>query len=233
MWLVTGNLLATWWEMWSLGLEIVVAPAFHLWLSCTYLSASGKGGKDSQLAHLWYPLGHNPLFCERVRDHSVVLEPSQVKRPWFFFALWCSHGLSCYVTLVSQSVLRAFNPGPYSKDWWCSLYLLTQPPITLQAQESVWTTSPLLLAIQHEFCGDFFSFCSFAALCDTKAPTDANCEKVFYCMETSSLSQLLPRTALHPYLKSFCLYFYLYLLSYLILKRLVYLSGHLGSSASV
>ena len=28
-------------------------------------------------------------------------------------------------------------------------------PQSLQAQESVWTTS-LLLAIQHEFCGDFF-----------------------------------------------------------------------------
>lgn len=32
------------------------------------------------------------------------------------------------------------------------------PAPNLQAQESVWTTSPLLLAIQHEFCGDFFFF---------------------------------------------------------------------------
>ena len=66
-----------------------------------------------------------------------------------------------------QSVLRAFNSGPYPKDQQRSPRLHTQHTLTAGGC-SVWAASPLVIAIWREFCGDFFFFPVYAALWDPK-----------------------------------------------------------------
>ena len=51
----------------------------------------------SQLAVLWYSL--NPLFCELARLHIRAFH-GKVLLFFFFFSLWRSHSLGCYLMLA-------------------------------------------------------------------------------------------------------------------------------------
>ena len=57
----------------------------------------GKGPVRSQLGLLWYSF--NPLFCEQARLH-LMLELYAGRFSHFFFSLWLSHSLGCYLMLA-------------------------------------------------------------------------------------------------------------------------------------
>ena len=124
----------------SLGPRLQQPLAFQLWLSHAYLSAFGEGepytAASSQLAVLWYSL--NPLLCEHTRGHHVVLEPFEGKF-FFFLSLWSPwFGLLSH---ISSLRLSSGNSGPVLG-------------MSLHATSS----SPLVVAVRHIFCGFCFFF---------------------------------------------------------------------------
>ena len=213
------------------GAKIAVASC----LLRTCLSASWEGCKwqlalsPLVFARVWYFGKHN-------RCHSVASEPSHRKCPFFFFPLFLchSHGLSFpySVCVTSHSPLRVSS--------WYSTPVLslrtdeaartsTPSPHLPWADTNVWATSRLVIATQRHFCGDFFWLC--CPLRFQLTPSYPICWRVSYCVETSPPFQLPPQDGLHP--EILFLPFCLYPLSYLTSKRLICLSGYLGSFTSV
>ena len=130
----------------SLGPGLKQPLAFHLWLSCTCLSA-WRAINGSQLVPLCYCLWHNPLFCEHIRGHSEALGPSCGNGPLF---LWCSQGFPILSVLCHIS--------PLSVSSWHSILVFslridnaacasTSSPHSLWADVSLWATSRLVIAI--------------------------------------------------------------------------------------
>ena len=128
-------------------------------------------------------------------------------------------------------MLMAFNPGPFSKDRGCRPCLRTQSH-SQQVDTSMWAGSWLVIAIQHDFCGEFCSW-SFQLCCPLRFLSSPLTLPVrgFPTLWKLLLHYSLPKTGLH--LEILCLPFCLYPLFYLILKRLACLSGYLGFSNSV
>jgi len=79
--------------------------------------------------------------------------------------------------------------------------------------QSMWAASRLVIAIQHEFCGDFLLLLLLCCLL---------CGIFFISSSPGLVSTSKSFVSLH-----------LYLLSYLISKRLICLSGYLESSTSI
>ena len=78
----------------SLGSRLPLA--FRLWLSPARLSLQrGEGPVRSRLGLLWCSL--NPLFCERAMQSRESL---------FYFSLWLSHSLGCYLVLAPPDCPR-------------------------------------------------------------------------------------------------------------------------------
>ena len=129
-----------------MGTKMQRPLAFHLWLSCTCLSA-WRAINGSQLVPLCYCLWHNPLFCEHIRGHSEALGPSCGNGPLF---LWCSQGFPVLSVLCHIS--------PLSVSSWHSILVFslrtdnaacasTSSPHSLWADVSLWATSRLVVAI--------------------------------------------------------------------------------------
>ena len=187
MMLATGSLLTALWEMQSVEQRFQRPLFFCLWLAFTCLSTYGYAVSDCWLALLWYLLGHDPLFCEHAKGHSAALEPSSGKVPLSVSLVFPWFGLLCHI-----SALRAFNSGPYPKDWWCSGCLHTQLPLAVGRCECVkqfltgnWCSSRIL-----------WWFIYFLVMLPSEIPkfrTDLTCERVSYCVETSPPSWLPPQ----------------------------------------
>ena len=112
VWLATGTLLTVWWRMPSLGPRLSLT--FWLWLPHSCLSASGGGWAGLQLlALLWYSL--SPLFCEwpgSALGYSFWWESSVSLFIYlFFFSLWLSCSLACYLMLVSSDCPKGIQSG--------------------------------------------------------------------------------------------------------------------------
>ena len=91
---------------------------------------------------------------------------------------------------LPQIVLRAFRPGPYPKDWWCSPCLPVQPPLTV-VDMSVYATSLLAVVVRCIFC----VFPPSQLCCSLRFQNSHRhtCERVSYCVETSLPSWLPPQ----------------------------------------
>ena len=86
------------------GVEIAAPLTFPLFRALASLHPE-RAVNGSQLAFLWYLLGHNPLFCECARRYTVVPEPFCWKGPLFFFVslAFPRFELLCHVTPLSVS----------------------------------------------------------------------------------------------------------------------------------
>ena len=202
-WLVTGNLLTAWWRCGLWGPD------------CSSPLPFTSGCHTSWLTLLWYSLGGHPLFCV-----------------CFSLSLWHFHCLNCYITLVPSECHQNIQSWsfPYGlKDQWCSPNLWTQPH-SLWVDTRVWIASWLLIAVQWKFSTDFFPPAPVMLLSEIpKLPTDPTCESV--SCNVSSFTTFSPGWVFVP--ESFVSVFHHYLLSLLISKRLVCLSGYLGSSSNI
>ena len=126
-----------------------------------------------------------------------------------------------------------FNPSPFSEDWPRQPQTLHHLHL-LQVNTSMCAASQLEIAIWQDICVEFSPFCLIMLPSDVpKLPPDPTCEGVSFCLEASSPSGLpTPKTVI-PVLKYFVSLFCLYLLFYLIQRRLVCLSGYLWSPARI
>ena len=215
------------------GAKIEAAPCFPS-LAVVHLPLCLQGGRSLNTSWL------SPVVFPRVQSFVLwVCQGSQSGVRDFLqeksFVFLCLPGIPTVWVVLSlkspQSVLRVFNPSPYPKDLACSLQLHTQPLLAVGRQECVnhFSDGNCLWC---EFCGDFILFYFYyAALWDFKVPPLTPPVKGFpIVVETSPPSGFPPQDR---YLSLNPLSLFLYLLSYLILKRLVCISGYLGSSASV
>ena len=100
------------------------------------------------------------------------------------------------------------------------------------ADRSVWATSPLGIAVRRVTC-EFYLFFppGYVVLWDSKTPHRPAGERVYWCLETSSLTT--PSLGQVSIPNSFVSLFIFYILSYLLLKTMGCLSGCLVSSASI
>ena len=96
----------------------------------------------------------------------------------------------------------------------------TRSPHLIWVDMSVWATSQLLIAIWHNFCGEVSRLCFLLWFLSSPLTLPV---KGFPVVWKLLLHDSLPRMDLRPAI--LCLPFCLYPLSYLILRRLVCLSG--------
>ena len=125
----------------------------------------------------------------------------------------------------------AFNPGPFPKDW-CGLHLHILPSLAACG----WECESRFSAGNHcsvSFLCWFFFFFFLVMLPSEipKLPMTSPMRGFANAQKCLLLHNSLPRRGLYPQI--LCLPFCLYTLSYLILKRSIFLSGYLGSSASI
>ena len=146
------------------GVEIAAAPYLPLFWAPASLHPQ-RAVNGSQLALLWYLLGHNPLFCECARRHTVVSEPSWGKDPLFFFVSlafpW--FGLLCHVSPLSVSSGHSISVLTLRTN--DAAHSSAPSPHSLWADMSIWAASPLVIAIWHKFCDDLLLL-----LCCPKVP---------------------------------------------------------------
>ena len=175
-----------WWEMQSLGPSLQWPLAFHLWLSCTCLSASKEGCKW-QLTHpclvfaragsfvLWACQGSQCSSRAFPQESSFVfLCFPGVPKVGVFLVL----SVLCHINLLS--VLTAFKPCPFSKDQRCSTCSAPSPHSLWVGREHV--SLFLVIAFRQ------FLWWNFSVMLPSevpKLPTDPTCERVSYCVETS------------------------------------------------
>ena len=119
-----------------------------------------------------------------------------------------------------------FRLGPYPKHANCSSVFR---PCSLVADASVWATSPLRVVVRRVFC--VFCFSSHLR-CPLRFQNSPKIRRWEGFLVFGNLSFTIPSgMGLIP--NSFLSLFVFYILSYLILKRMGFLSGCLVSSASV
>ena len=165
-----------------------------------------------------------------------MFEPSCRKGPLFsfvypvfpWFGMLChvsplrvSSGHSTLVLTLTDKATHASPPSPYS----------------LGVDMSLWAASQLVIAIQHEICGDFFLsfflFFFFFVMLPSEIPKFPHWHRLWEGFLLCGIFSFpTPSPGLVSTSKSF-VSFHLYLLSYLISKRLICLSGYLGSSTSI
>ena len=119
------------------------------------------------------------------------------ERSFFFFFplfLWRSHGLGCYVTLVSSECPQGIHPSLYPKDWQSSSCLCTSPH-WLWPKASMWATSWLIIAVHCEICGDFQLCCPLRFQSSPLTPPLRGFSIVWKLL---LLHDSLPRMGLHP-----------------------------------
>ena len=115
-WLATGSLLTVCWKIPSLGPRLGQPLAFWLWLSpLASLPLAGEGPLCSWPALLWFLL--NPLFSECARLCARAFCMKILSLSFFFFCLWWSLSLGCYLTLAPSDCLqdiqaRSLPQGP-------------------------------------------------------------------------------------------------------------------------
>ena len=215
-------------------LAVVPLP---LWRNCacaqSLQSRVGRALNGNPLTLLWHLRGRDPLFCKHTRGDSSVLEPSHGEKP---FVSLCSSDVPVVWVYPVLSVLCHISPFRVAS-WRSTLVrslrtndaacTSTYNPHSLRVDASVWATPLLVIAVWHDFWGDFFWLCCLSWFQSSLLTT---CGRVSYCVETSP-SWLPPQdVSLSP---NFLSPFHLIPLSCVIPKRLVCFSGYLGSSASV
>ena len=183
------------------GAEIATAPCLPP-PAVAHLSLCLQGGAINPiwLALLWYLLRWVPLFCEHVRGHCTVLEPSCGEGPLFFFVslLFLQIGLLCH---ISSLRLSSGHSNMVLTLRTCHVAHL------LWADASVWFASLLVIAVQHRFCGLFFCLFVFQVCCSLSFQSSLLIQIVRFPMvwKFLLLHGSLPRTGLHPWI--FCLSF--------------------------
>ena len=211
--------------------------AFWLWPSPACLFASGGGWAGPLpvrcwLAFLWYSL--NPLFCEWAQQW-LRLEHFVGKFFLFFFHLWLSHILGCYLN-ISSLRLSSGHSGlvlTLSNSAHTSLF----SPHLLVGDVSVWATFLLGVSVRHVICELFiylFIYFSSQLCCPLRfqnSPQTCWWEGFLVFGNFSSFkTPFLGRLSIPT---SFVSLFIFYILSYLLLKTMGCLSGCLVSYASV
>ena len=90
-----------------LGLSLPLS--LWLWLLPACLPASSGGWASLLLALLCYSL--SPLFSESASSalDEHFLKESSLSLSLFFFSLWLSHGLGCYLTLAPSDCLQGIQ----------------------------------------------------------------------------------------------------------------------------
>ena len=114
----------------------------------------------------------------------------------FFFFFFCLSVIPRFGLLSQISSLR-FSSGHSGLDLTLQIdaaHASLPSPHLLVADESLWATSLSLLvvAVRCIFCGFCFSL-SYVALWDSKNSHRYTCERVSFCVETSSSSGLPPQ----------------------------------------
>ena len=125
----------------------------------------------------------------------------------------------------------AFNPVPFLKDW-CSLHLHTLPPLAAGGWQPVSCFSAGNHCSVWFLCWFFFFF--FLVMLPLRfqsSPLTSPMRGFPIVQKLLLLHNSLPSRDLCTQI--LCLPFCLYTLSYLILKRLVFLSGYLRSSVNI
>ena len=97
-WLVTESLLAIWLGMPSLGPSLPLS--FRLWLAPACLPASGRGWAGPQLASSLLIFSQSFVLWAGWQCLRLELFAGKFSLPFYFFPLWLSHGLGCYLTLA-------------------------------------------------------------------------------------------------------------------------------------
>ena len=97
-WLATGDLLAVWKRMRSLGLRLPLS--FWLWLSTPCLYASGGGWASLQPASSPLVFTQSFVLCEARQCLRLELLVRKFFLFLFSLSLWLSHSLGCYLTLT-------------------------------------------------------------------------------------------------------------------------------------
>ena len=132
----------------------------------------------------------------------------------------------CYVTLVPSEYLHSIQPWSFA--WGPAP---TPSLHSLQVDTSGWATSQLETDVPHDLCDESSPFCLVVLPSEvSRLPLNPPVRGFPTVWKILLLQKSLPGTGPHP--EILCLPFCLYLLSYLIPRRLVCLSGCLGSSAS-
>ena len=111
------------------------------------------------------------------------------------FVFLCFSGVSMVWVPMSheppQIALRAFKPGPYPKDLWCSPCLHAQPPLAAGGCEHLSCFSAVIAVCMNSVVIFFLSVMLPSEI--PKFPTDPNYERISYCVETSPPSWLPPQ----------------------------------------
>ena len=226
IWVVTGCLFTAWWLMLSLGPKLQWSLTFYLWLSCTCLSASGAINGNWLIP---------PSVFSRTRSFVLWAHQGSECCVRTFLREWSSVSL-CFSgsPIVFLSVLCHISPlrvaSGFSLRTDDAAHTSTLSPHWLRAYTSMWATSQLEIAILFDFCGQFSWLCfHLRFLSSLLTPPVRGFPTIWKLLLHDSLPRMVPG----PCPEILCLPFHLYLLPCLILRRLVCLSGHLGSSASV
>ena len=226
-WLATGSLLTVWWRMPSLRLRWPLA--FWLRLSHACLSASGGRGAIPQPASS--PLLFAQSFVLWVARARLYLwsEPFAGK---FSLSLFFSVAIP-QLGLLFHDSSRRLSSG--HSGLVPTLSMEPTPPYPAPARS--WQTKASGLLFHWELwlgaysVGIFVLSPSYVALWDSKLPTDSQVRGFPAVWKLLLLHESLPRTVSVP--NCFASLFVCYILSYLLLKRMGFLSGSLVFSASV
>ena len=186
----------------------------------------GEGPVHSQLALVWYLL--SPLLCEWARLCLRAYRGNVLFLCLSFFFLSLAipmFGLLSHVSSLRFSSGHSIPILTLSNSARTSLF----SPCSLQADVSIWATSPLGVAIRHVIC--VFFFFSLLVMFPSEIPKLPTGPLVrgFPGFWKLLLHNSLPRMGFIP--NSFVSLLIFYILSYLLLKRMGCLSGCLVSSS--
>ena len=194
------------------------------------MEATDCPSADEWIKNMWYK--YTTEYYSAIENNEILPFAAKLDGPRDKL---CLSGVCTVWVAMScsspQSVLRAFNSGPYPKDQGRSPRLRTQHTLTAGGCERVSrfsTGNCHLVRILWWFFFFFFGLC--CPLRFQNSPLTQP-ERGFPIVRKLLLHYSLPRRDLLPGI--LCLSLRLYLLSYLILKRLGCLSGYLRSSTSV
>ena len=134
-WLATGSLLTIWWRcsLWGWDCSSPLLCGSGCWTP-----ASLPLGREGSIWQLDYaPLVFTQSFVSFAEEVFLFCF---VLFCFLFFVFWSlpSHALNGYLTLAPSHCPQGIQPGPYSKEQWCSPRLPAQLPLTAGRHEYLW-----------------------------------------------------------------------------------------------